>query len=82
MSRKNEKNLKNLKSKTTYCVYFYVSALRPLMRQPVNTGLLPKKLMVTVDMIARTPGNWVYHCHVAGHITAGMSARWRVVPKR
>ena len=38
--------------------------------------------MVTVDMIARMPGNWLYHCHVADHITAGMNTRWRVVPKR
>ena len=38
--------------------------------------------MVTVDMIAKTPGNWLYHCHVADHISAGMNTRWRVVPKR
>ncbi len=38
--------------------------------------------MVTVDMTAKTLGNWLYHCHVADHITAGMSTRWRVLPKR
>ena len=43
--------------------------------------LLPGS-MVTVDMTAKTPGNWLYHCHVADHITAGMNTRWRVVPKR
>ena len=37
--------------------------------------------MITVDMIAKTPGNWLYHCHVADHVTAGMSTRWKVVPK-
>ena len=37
--------------------------------------------MVTVDMTAKTPGNWLYHCHVADHITAGMNTRWRVMPK-
>ncbi len=42
--------------------------------------LLPGS-MVTVDMTAKTPGNWLYHCHVADHITAGMNTRWRVVPK-
>ncbi|MXY26556.1 multicopper oxidase domain-containing protein [Candidatus Poribacteria bacterium] len=54
----------------------------------LNTGkrtdvveLLPGS-MVTVDMTAKTPGNWLYHCHVADHITAGMNTRWRVVPKR
>lgn len=43
--------------------------------------LLPGS-MVTVDMTAKTPGNWLYHCHVADHITAGMNTRWRVIPKR
>ena len=38
--------------------------------------------MITVDMIAKTPGNWLYHCHVADHVTAGMSTRWKVVPKQ
>ena len=42
--------------------------------------LLPGS-MVTVDMTAKTPGNWLYHCHVADHITAGMNTRWRVLPK-
>lgn len=42
--------------------------------------LLPGS-MVTVDMTARMPGNWLYHCHVADHITAGMVTRWRVFPK-
>ena len=37
--------------------------------------------MVTVDMTAKTSGNWLYHCHVADHITAGMNTRWRVVPR-
>ena len=43
--------------------------------------LLPGS-MVTVDMTAKTPGNWLYHCHVADHITAGMNTRWRVIPKQ
>ena len=38
--------------------------------------------MVTVNMTAKTLGNWLYHCHVTDHITAGMVTRWRVVPKR
>ena len=42
--------------------------------------LLPGS-MVTVDMTAKTPGDWLYHCHVADHITAGMNTRWRVIPK-
>lgn len=43
--------------------------------------LLPAS-MKSVDMIADNPGNWLYHCHVTDHITAGMSTRWRVVPAR
>jgi len=39
--------------------------------------LLPTS-MVSVDMVADNPGNWLYHCHVADHITAGMITRWRV----
>lgn len=39
--------------------------------------LLPTS-MVSVDMVADNPGNWLYHCHVTDHITAGMITRWRV----
>jgi FtsP/CotA-like multicopper oxidase with cupredoxin domain len=28
--------------------------------------------MVNADMIADNPGEWLYHCHVADHIEAGM----------
>ena len=39
MSRKNEKNLKNLKSKTTYCDYIYhlfVSEAEALAKRETN----------------------------------------------
>ncbi len=36
--------------------------------------------MVSVDMVAKNPGTWLYHCHVTDHITAGMVARWTVDP--
>lgn len=39
--------------------------------------LLPAS-MVSVDMITRSPGNWLFHCHVNDHMLAGMSARWQV----
>jgi FtsP/CotA-like multicopper oxidase with cupredoxin domain len=39
--------------------------------------LLPAS-MKTVDMIADNPGQWLYHCHVADHVKAGMSTWWRV----
>ncbi len=40
--------------------------------------LLPTS-MTSVDMIADNPGNWLYHCHVTDHITAGMITRWQVI---
>lgn len=36
--------------------------------------------MKTVDMVADNSGDWMYHCHVADHITAGMHTRWKVLP--
>lgn len=42
--------------------------------------LLPAS-MVSVDMNADNPGNWLYHCHVTDHITAGMATRFQIQPK-
>ena len=39
--------------------------------------LLPGS-MATVDMIADNPGTWMYHCHVADHIKAGMLTTYTV----
>ena len=36
--------------------------------------------MVSVDMVPRSPGNWLLHCHVNDHMKAGMSTRWQVLP--
>ena len=41
--------------------------------------LLPGSMRV-VDMIPDNPGTWLYHCHVNDHISAGMLARFRVLP--
>ncbi len=41
--------------------------------------LLPTS-MVSVDMVAKNPGEWLYHCHVTDHITAGMITKWTVTP--
>jgi Multicopper oxidase len=46
------------------------------MRMDV-VSLLPAQ-MVTADMVPDDPGTWLVHCHVADHIRAGMSARYRV----
>ena len=42
--------------------------------------LLPAS-MKSGDMITDNPGQWMYHCHVADHITAGMTSMYRVHDK-
>lgn len=39
--------------------------------------LLPGS-MVTVDMLADNPGTWLFHCHVADHMEAGMMATYTI----
>lgn len=34
----------------------------------------------TVDMLADNPGTWMFQCHVADHIEAGMMATYRIRP--
>jgi FtsP/CotA-like multicopper oxidase with cupredoxin domain len=41
--------------------------------------LLPGS-MLTADMNADNPGEWLYHCHVADHINAGMFTTYRILP--
>jgi hypothetical protein len=36
----------------------------------------------TVEMMADNPGRWLLHCHVAEHMSNGMSATYNVAPKR
>jgi len=36
--------------------------------------------MVTVNMNADNPGEWMYHCHVADHINAGMMTTYAITP--
>lgn len=38
--------------------------------------------MTSADMIPRSPGNWLFHCHVSDHMMAGMSTRWQVDAKK
>jgi FtsP/CotA-like multicopper oxidase with cupredoxin domain len=42
--------------------------------------LLPAS-MKSADMVADNPGQWMFHCHVADHITAGMTSMYRVHEK-
>jgi hypothetical protein len=41
--------------------------------------LLPGSMKVA-DMVADNPGTWLFHCHVAEHMTNGMFARFTVYP--
>lgn len=41
--------------------------------------LLPASMHVA-DMVADNPGTWLFHCHVAEHMTNGMFARFVVHP--
>lgn len=42
--------------------------------------LLPAQ-HVQADMVPDNPGIWMIHCHVDDHLDAGMSARYRVLPR-
>lgn len=41
--------------------------------------LLPAS-MVTATMLADNPGEWMFHCHVADHIDAGMMTTYKILP--
>lgn len=36
-------------------------------------------VMTVADMVADAPGVWLYHCHVADHMMAGMMTRYKVM---
>ena len=41
--------------------------------------LLPAS-MLTADMNADHPGTWMFHCHVADHLDAGMMTTYTINP--
>jgi manganese oxidase len=49
-------------------------------KQRTDVIALSPAQMVTVDMVPDDPGIWLFHCHVADHMRAGMSAFYRVLP--
>jgi manganese oxidase len=55
-----------------------VTVLNMGMRTDV-VELLPAS-MRTVDVEADNVGTWLFHCHVADHIVAGMLSRFQIVP--
>lgn len=44
-----------------------------------DVGHLLPASMQTADMMPDDVGTWLFHCHVADHIAAGMAAKYRVV---
>jgi len=38
--------------------------------------------MHTTDMIAQSPGMWMFHCHVEGHLAIGMYGHYTVEPAK
>lgn len=42
--------------------------------------LMPASMKVA-DLVADNPGDWLFHCHVAEHMTEGMFTRLTVYPK-
>ncbi len=34
--------------------------------------------MVVADMVPDNPGTWLFHCHVGGHLEAGMQSLYTV----
>jgi manganese oxidase len=51
----------------------------PAARRTDVIELLPAS-MVTADMNADNPGEWLFHCHVADHINAGMITTFQIQP--
>jgi FtsP/CotA-like multicopper oxidase with cupredoxin domain len=52
----------------------------PLNGQQTDVVQLLPATMLTVDMNADNPGEWMYHCHVADHIDAGMLTSYQIEP--
>jgi FtsP/CotA-like multicopper oxidase with cupredoxin domain len=49
-------------------------------KQRTDVIALSPAQMITADMVPDNPGTWLFHCHVADHMRAGMSALYRVLP--
>jgi manganese oxidase len=55
-----------------------IGARRTARRTDV-VELLPAS-MVTADMKADNPGEWMFHCHVVDHIAGGMLTSYQILP--
>lgn len=58
--------------------HWHGNTLTTQMGQRIDvTSLLPAE-MATADMRPDARGLWLFHCHVADHLSAGMTTRYRV----
>ena len=46
----------------------------------VDSQIIGPSTTLTIEYTEDNPGDWVYHCHVADHMTGGMVGRYRVAP--
>ena len=44
----------------------------------VDSQVIGPSTTLTVEYREDNPGDWLYHCHVAGHMMRGMAGRYRV----
>jgi FtsP/CotA-like multicopper oxidase with cupredoxin domain len=51
----------------------------PAMRTTDTVSLLPGS-MLTANMKADNPGEWMLHCHVSDHVKAGMMSSYQILP--
>jgi len=42
--------------------------------------MLTPMMSAMADMVPDNPGIWLFHCHMPGHFTGGMYARFNVLP--
>jgi FtsP/CotA-like multicopper oxidase with cupredoxin domain len=65
----------------THTVHWHANTVT-LDRQSVDVVPLNAAEMHTTDMIAESPGTWMLHCHVEGHLALGMYGHYTVEPAR
>ena len=61
-----------------HSAHWHGKVVRFNLRNTDVIELLPG--IATADMVADNPGTWLYHCHAADHIDAGMLATYRIIP--
>ena len=61
----------------SHTIHWHGQTVLHLGRRTDVIELMPAS-MISVDMVTRSAGNWLFHCHVNDHMMAGMSTRWLV----